>query len=67
MTFDQLIEHYGSQAEAARALGLKQPSIAEWKQATIPFDRQCQIQVATGGRLLARRSDDARLAKSEAA
>lgn len=67
MTYDQLIAHYGSQAETARALGLKQPSIAEWKQATIPYDRQCQIQINTGGRLLARRVDDARLAKHDEA
>jgi hypothetical protein len=67
MTYDDLIEHFGSQAEAARALRLKPPSIAEWRQATIPFERQCQIQIETGGRLLASRSDDARLAKREAA
>lgn len=60
MTYDDLIQHYGSQAEAARALGLKPPSISEWKEATIPYDRQCQIQIATGNRLTARRRDDAR-------
>ena len=60
MTYDDLIQHYGSQAEAARALGLKPPSLAEWKESTIPYDRQCQIQIATGNRLTARRRDDAR-------
>jgi DNA-binding transcriptional regulator YdaS (Cro superfamily) len=67
MTYSELIEHYGSQAEAARALGLKQPSIHEWQATTIPYDRQCQIQIATGGRLLARKKDDARIAKKRAA
>lgn len=61
MTYDELIEHYGSQAEAARALGLKPPSISEWQDTTIPYPRQCEIQIATGGRLLARKTDDARL------
>lgn len=60
MTYEQLIEHYGSQAEAARALGLKQPSVWAWQEATIPYDRQCQIQIATDGKLVARREDDSR-------
>lgn len=67
MTYDELIKHFGSQAEAARALGLKPPSVYEWQHNTIPFDRQCQIQIATGGRLIARREDDARLADKERA
>lgn len=67
MTYDHVIEHYGSQAEAARQLGLKPPSLAEWKANTIPYERQCQIQIETDGRLLARREDDARLTKREAA
>jgi DNA-binding transcriptional regulator YdaS (Cro superfamily) len=66
MTYQDLIYHFGSQAEAARALGLKPPSISEWQQTTIPYDRQCQIQVATNGRLLARRKDDARLKRKAA-
>jgi DNA-binding transcriptional regulator YdaS (Cro superfamily) len=67
MTYSDLVQHYGSQAAAARALGLAQPSIHEWQQTTIPYDRQCQIQIATGGRLLARKKDDARLIKKRAA
>lgn len=67
MTYDELIQHYGSQAEAARALGLKPPSVYEWQHTTIPYDRQCQIQIATSGRLTARRKDDARLHRGRAA
>jgi len=63
MTYGELIKFYGSQAEAARSLGLKPPSIHEWRDNTIPYERQCQIQIATGGRLMARRKDDARLAQ----
>jgi hypothetical protein len=60
MTYDELIAYYGSQAEAARRLGLKQPSIFDWKESTIPYDRQCQIQIETDGQLIARREDDER-------
>lgn len=66
MTYQDLIQHYGTQAAAAKALGLAQPSVHEWQHTTIPYDRQCQIQVATGGRLLARRKDDARLKRKAA-
>lgn len=60
MTYDDLIKFYGSQASASRALGLSQPAVWEWQHATIPFDRQCQIQVATGGKLKADRKHDSR-------
>jgi hypothetical protein len=68
MTFDELIDFYGSQAEAARRLGLSQPSVFDWKETTIPYDRQCQVQIDSGGKLRARKDDDAReVAKREAA
>lgn len=68
MTFDDLITHYGTQAEAARRLGLSQPSIHEWQHSTIPYDRQCQIQIETGGKLRASKDHDAReIAKREQA
>jgi DNA-binding transcriptional regulator YdaS (Cro superfamily) len=53
MTYDELIDHFGSQAEAARSLGLKQPSISEWKKRGIPPLRQLDIQRRTRGRLRA--------------
>jgi DNA-binding transcriptional regulator YdaS (Cro superfamily) len=66
MTYQELIDFYGTQAEAARMLGLKPPSVHDWQHSTIPYERQCQIQIATGGRLTARRKDDARF-KAKAA
>lgn len=66
MTYVELIDFFGTQAEAARVLGLKPPSISEWQETTIPYPRQCEIQIATGGKLIARKKDDARL-KGEAA
>lgn len=67
MTYQELIAYYGTQAETARQLGLAQPSIHEWQHKTIPYDKQCQIQIQTGGRLIARKKDDARFAKKHAA
>ena len=64
MTYDDLITFYGSQAGAARRLGLKQPSVHDWQHTTIPYDRQCQAQIDSGGKLTACRKDDARLSGS---
>ena len=55
MTYDQLIEHYGSQAAAARALGLQPPSVYEWKEKGIPLPRQAQYELDTAGVLKADR------------
>ncbi len=52
MTYDQLINHFGTQVAVAAALGIKQPSVAEWKK-SIPPLRQMQIQLVTGGVLQA--------------
>lgn len=52
MTYHDLISHYGSQAQAARALGVPRQSVWQWKQA-IPLGRQFQIELATGGALRA--------------
>lgn len=53
MTFDELINFYGTQAAAAEVIGLKQPSVAEWKKEGIPHPRQCQYQILTDGKLMA--------------
>jgi len=53
MTYKQLISYYGTQAAAAAALGIKQPSVAEWKASGIPLPRQAQYQIATNGKLKA--------------
>ena len=60
MTYADLIAHFGSQAAAARALELSQPSVYGWKDSSIPYDRQCQIEITTDGALKARRDDDSR-------
>lgn len=52
MRTQEVIEFFGSQSEAARRLGIKQPSIANWDEYP-PHDRQLQIQAVTGGALRA--------------
>lgn len=60
MTPDDLIQHFGGLTAAARALGVKPPSVSGWKSAgRIPSVRQYQIEVLTGGSLRAERGDDA--------
>ena len=60
MTYEQLIKHYGSQAEAARALRLSQPTVWAWKKKSIPFYRQYEIERVTRGALSAKFEDDKR-------
>ncbi len=55
MTYDQLIEYFGTQQAAADAIGIKQPSVAEWKENGIPIPRQAQYELATDGNLRAER------------
>ena len=58
MNYDDLIKHYGTQVAIAKALGIKSPSIAEWKaKGEIPEVRQYQIEVLTKGKLKASRQE----------
>jgi hypothetical protein len=47
-----VIAHYGSQVAVAQALGIKQPSVANWSD-PLPELRQLQIEALTGGALKA--------------
>jgi DNA-binding transcriptional regulator YdaS (Cro superfamily) len=54
MTFTQVVSHFGSQIAAARALGVSQPTLANWKaRGKIPQLQQLRIEHATGGKLRA--------------
>lgn len=55
MTYDELMAHFGTQKSAADALGLKQPTVAGWKDGGIPLPRQAQYEVVTDGVLRADR------------
>ena len=52
MTYDQAIAYFGTAAQMARMLGVKPPSVSEWKDG-IPMGRQYQIEKATNGALVA--------------
>lgn len=52
MTKDQVIKHYGSQGAVAEALGIKQPSVANWSD-PLPELRQLEIEALTRGALRA--------------
>lgn len=50
----EVIEYFGSQVSAAKALKVKQPSIAVWlKTGVVPELRQYQIEKLTRGKLKA--------------
>jgi len=53
MDYEQVIEFFGSQAEAARKLGVAQPSVWGWKEGGITLDRQVDIEIKTDGKLKA--------------
>ena len=52
MTKDEVITHFGSQAAAAEALGIKQPSVANWRD-PLPELRQLELERLTRGALRA--------------
>ena len=53
MTYEQLIEFFGTQRAAGEALGIAQPSVSEWKEKGIPLPRQAQYELLTRGKLKA--------------
>ena len=53
MNYDQVIELFGTQAEAARKLQVAQPSVWAWQKTGIPLERQIDIEIKTGGTLKA--------------
>lgn len=57
MTPEDVITHYGSQAAAARALGIpNRCTVWQWvRRGQVPWLRQCEIQIKTRGRLKAER------------
>ena len=54
MTFQEVLDHFGSQANIARAMNTSLGVVWAWKDKDrIPLGRQFQIQVLTGGKLRA--------------
>jgi len=57
MTFEDIRKHFGSLTAAAKALNLPITTVSDWRQG-VPFGRQCQIQIITGGKLQASRETE---------
>lgn len=54
MSPQELLSEWPSQAEIARVLGVKPPSVAEWfENNAVPEGRQYQAELASSGRLKA--------------
>ena len=53
MDTNDLISHFGSASEARRHLGLSRQLWWIWGDRGIPLGRQAEIQLMTGGRLIA--------------
>lgn len=53
MTYDELIDYFGSQGKAAHALGLSQPSVWAWKESGVPPLRQIQAEELSRGKIKA--------------
>ena len=53
MTYEQVLAHYETAANIARAFDVSTASVAMWKKSGIPEVRQYQIELATKGALQA--------------
>lgn len=54
MTYDDIIEHYGSEAKAAAARGIDRQRVHGWKKRPrVPTDDQIEYEVLTSGELKA--------------
>lgn len=52
--FQKVIEHFGSKAELARALGVHRVNVTQWEiNGYFPPKRAIQIEKLTGGKFLA--------------
>ena len=52
MTYTDILEHFGGLRPAAKALGLAVTTVNDWRDG-VPYGRQCEIQIRTGGVLVA--------------
>ena len=55
MNMKQLVAHFGTQLAAAKAIGTSAQVVSAWNRNGIPIGRQYEIQVLTGGKLVADR------------
>jgi hypothetical protein len=70
VTYDQLIAHYGTMAEAGAAIQLSRQAVYAWRaRGVVPLDKQLDYEVATNGALRADIPEETRkvLARKKAA
>lgn len=61
MNYDDLIAHYETEAEAARAIGVDRQVVHRWQEKKfVPLAQQCKFEVASGGKLKADIPDELR-------
>jgi plasmid maintenance system antidote protein VapI len=53
--FEQIIQHFKTQAALARALDVERMTVSNWKKRGIPLDRAVQIEVLTKRKFKARK------------
>lgn len=51
--YERVIAYFGSQANAAKALGISSAAVAQWKIKAIPPQRAIQIEVLSQGKIKA--------------
>lgn len=57
MKTEDLIQHYGSQAAAAKAIGFTRQAVSRWRRVGIPMPIQCMFEIRTNGKLKADRAE----------
>lgn len=57
MTKSDAINHFGSAAALAEALGIKPAAVSQWRDDHVPIRRQYELERLTGGKLRAAEPD----------
>lgn len=58
MTIKEVLDHFGSGRQVCLALDIKAPNWTQWqKKGTIPYGRQCELEIITKGALKASKDD----------
>jgi hypothetical protein len=61
MDIEQVIEHFGGVMQTAERLGVTRQSVYDWRKiGKIPFARQAQIELESGGEFKTTRGKRAR-------
>ena len=60
MTPSEVVAHFGSVRRVTETLGITQQAFSNWqRRGYIPLGRQYELQILTGGRLVAEREKEA--------